>query len=68
MRLYEPLWYIKLMEEKLVKFTVYLEEEVLEALEEAAREYTAQTGKRWSKAAVIRLALSEFFRQRGKLL
>jgi len=54
--------------EKLIKFSVYLEEEILDALEEAAREYTEQTGRRWSKTAVIRLALSEFFRQRGKLL
>ncbi len=54
--------------EKLVRFTVYLEEEILEALEEAAEEYTQLTGRKWSKGAVIRLALSEFFRQKGKLL
>jgi hypothetical protein len=54
--------------EKLVRFNLYLEEEVLEALEEVAREYTEETGKKWSKAAVIRLALSEFFTRRGRLI
>lgn len=54
--------------EKLVKMTVYLEEEALEALEEFAEIYTAETGKRYSRGAVIRVALSEFFTNRGKLL
>ena len=55
-------------EEKLFKTSVYLEEEVLEALEEFAETYTKETGKRWSKGAVIRLALSEFFARQGKIL
>lgn len=54
--------------DKLIRFTVYLEEEMLEALEEFAQEYTKETGKRWTKGAVIRLALSEFFTRRGKLI
>lgn len=54
--------------EKLVKMTVYLEEEALEALEEFADIYTAETGRRYSRGAVIRVALSEFFTNRGKLL
>ena len=54
--------------EKLVKTSLYLEEEVLEALEEAASEYTKETGKKWSRGAVVRLALSEFFSRRGKIL
>jgi hypothetical protein len=54
--------------EKLVRFTLLVEEEVLEALEEAAKEYTEETGKKWSKAAVARLALSEFFTRRGRLI
>lgn len=54
--------------EKLVKMTVYLEEEALDALEEFAEIYTAETGKRYSRGAVIRVALSEFFTNRGKLL
>ena len=54
--------------EKLRKTSVYLEEEVLEALEEAAREISRETGKKWSKGAVIRVALSEFFSKRGKIL
>lgn len=54
--------------EKLVKITVYLEEEVLDAIEELQDEYSKETRKKWSKGAVIRLALSEFFTKRGKML
>ena len=54
--------------EKLTKTSVYLEEEVLEALEEAADELSKETGKKWSKGAVIRIALSDFFTRRGKML
>ena len=54
--------------EKLKKTSVYLEEEVLEALEEAALELEKETGMKWSKGAVIRLALSDFFTRRGKML
>lgn len=51
--------------EKLVKTSVYLEEEMLEVLDEFARKYTKETGKRWSRGAVVRLALSEFFARQG---
>lgn len=54
--------------EKLVKLSVHLETEVLEALDELAAEYTREMGQRWSKGAVIRLALSEFFSRRGRIL
>jgi hypothetical protein len=54
--------------EKLVKTTVYLEEEVIEALEELAEEYSKNTGRRWSKGGVVRVALSDFFSRRGKIL
>ena len=54
--------------EKLIKTSVHLEEEVLEALEELAEEYSGETGQKWSRGAVIRLALSEFFSRRGKIL
>jgi len=54
--------------EKLVKTSVYLEEEVMEALRETSRELQAETGMRWSKGAVIRLALSDFFTRRGRIL
>ena len=55
-------------QEKLIKTTVYLEEEVLEALTELAKDYAIETGQKWSKGAVIRVALSEFFSKRGKIL
>ena len=54
--------------EKLVKTTVHLEAEVMEALEEVAKEYLQETGQKWSRGAVIRVALSEFFSRRGKIL
>jgi hypothetical protein len=54
--------------EKLVKTSVYLEEEVLEALGETARELEKDTARKWSKGGVIRLALSDFFTRRGKML
>ncbi len=54
--------------EKLIKTTVYLEEEVLEELERLAGEYSDETGKTWSRGGVIRLALGEFFARRGKIL
>ena len=54
--------------EKLIKISVSLEEEVLEALEEFAEMYAKETGQKWSRGAVIRVALSEFFSRRGKIL
>ena len=54
--------------EKLIKISVSLEEEVLDALEEFAETYSKETGRRWSRGAVIRVALSEFFSRRGKIL
>lgn len=54
--------------EKLVKTSVYLEDEVIEALEETALELEKETGRKWSRGAVIRVALSDFFTRRGKIL
>lgn len=59
---------MKQEQEKLVKTTVNLEEEVIEALDELAVEYSKETGQKWSRGAVIRLALSEFFSRKGKIL
>ena len=55
-------------QEKLRKFTVNLEEEVLEALTDTAIELEKETGMKWSRGAVIRLALSDFFTRKGKIL
>jgi hypothetical protein len=54
--------------EKLVKTTVFLEEEAVEALDELKEEFTARTGKRWSRGAVVRVAVAEFFSRRGKII
>lgn len=55
-------------QEKLKKISISIEEEVLEAIEELAEEYSKETCRKWSKGAVIRVALSEFFSKRGKIL
>lgn len=54
--------------EKLKKISISIEEEVIEALEELVKEFSKDTGQKWSKGAVIRLALSEFFTKRGRML
>ena len=53
--------------EKLVKVTRYLEEDHIEGLDRAAQEYSSLLGQRWSRGAVVRLALSDFFSRRGEI-
>jgi hypothetical protein len=53
--------------EKLVKVTLYLEEDHVEALDKAAKEYSKLLKQRWSRGAVVRLALSDFFSKRGEI-
>ncbi len=53
--------------EKLVKVTLYLEEDHVEALDKAADEYSRLLTQRWSRGAVVRLALSDFFSRRGEI-
>lgn len=57
-----------MVKERLIKTTVYIEEEVKEALEELAEKLTGETGRKWSSSGVIRLALSEFFSGKGKII
>lgn len=51
--------------EKLVKVSLYLEDDHIEALDDAAEEYSKLLGQRWSRGAVVRLALSDFFSRKG---
>ena len=51
----------------LVEVTLLLEDEHLDALDEAAAELTRDLGQTWDRGAVVRLALSEFFSRRGKI-
>ena len=51
----------------LVEVTLLLEDEHLEALDEAAAELTKELKQPWDRGAVVRLALSEFFSRRGKI-
>ena len=51
----------------LVEVTLLLEDEHLDALDEAAEELTRDLKQPWDRGAVVRLALSEFFSRRGKI-
>jgi hypothetical protein len=51
----------------LVEVTLLLEDEHLDALDEAAAELTKDLKQAWDRGAVVRLALSEFFSRRGKI-
>ncbi len=53
--------------ETLKPFTVYLEDEQLEAIEKLAEELRKTYGPKWTKGAVIRLAISQFLTQRGQI-
>jgi len=51
----------------LVEVTLLLEDEHLDALDEAAAELSGELKQPWDRGAVVRLALSEFFSRRGKI-
>ncbi len=51
----------------LVEVTLLLEDEHLDALDEAAAEISKELRQSWDRGAVVRLALSEFFSRRGKI-
>jgi hypothetical protein len=51
----------------LVEVTMLLEDEHLDALDEAAAELSKELKQPWDRGAVVRLALSEFFSRRGKI-
>jgi hypothetical protein len=51
----------------LVEVTLLLEDEHLDALDEAAAEFSKELKQPWDRGAVVRLALSEFFSRRGKM-
>ncbi len=51
----------------LVEVTLLLEDEHIDALDEAAAEISKELKQTWDRGAVVRLALSEFFSRRGKI-
>ncbi|HEX9021476.1 MAG TPA: hypothetical protein VF903_09460 [Nitrospirota bacterium] len=51
----------------LVEVMLLLEDEHLDALDEAAAELSRELRQPWDRGAVVRLALSEFFSRRGKI-
>jgi hypothetical protein len=54
--------------EELREITIFLEEEQIEAVDELARNLTKELNQQWDRGAVIRLALSEFFSKKGKII
>jgi len=55
-------------EHGLVEVTIELEDEHIPALDEVAAELTKELKQTWDRGAVVRLALSEFFSRRGKIM
>jgi hypothetical protein len=44
-----------------------LEEEHIEHLDELAKEYSKTLGQRWTRSAVVRLAVGDFLTKLGKI-
>ncbi len=51
----------------LKRCTIYLEDEHLEIIDDLAKEYTRKLGQRWTRSAVVRLAVSDFLTKIGKI-
>jgi hypothetical protein len=54
-------------EEELRRCSVLLEEEHIEHLDELAKEYSKTLGQRWTRSAVVRLAVGDFLTKLGKI-
>lgn len=54
--------------EKLRRLTIYLEEGQVEALDEVAEELMNKQGGRWSRSAVVRLAVNQFLISQGRMV
>ena len=50
-----------------VKFALGRQADHVEALDRAARQYSRMLGTKWSRGAVVRLALSDFFSRKGEI-
>jgi hypothetical protein len=55
-------------EEELRRCCVFLEEEHIEYLDELAKEYSKTLGQRWTRSAVVRLAVGDFLTKLGKII
>jgi len=53
--------------EVIVRCTLYLEDEHIEHLDELAKEYSKTLGQRWSRSAVVRLAVGDFLTRIGRI-
>jgi hypothetical protein len=53
--------------EEIVRCTLYLEDEHIEHLDELAKEYSKALGQRWTRSAVVRLAVGDFLTKIGRI-
>ncbi len=53
--------------EELRRCSVFLEAEHIEHLDELAKEYSRTLGQRWTRSAVLRLAVGDFLTKIGRI-
>lgn len=53
--------------EELIRCTIFLEEEHIESLDELAKEFSKNLGQRWTRSAVVRLAVGNFLTNMKKM-
>lgn len=54
--------------EELKRCTIFLEADSIEYLDELARRYAKELGQRWTRSAVVRLAVGDFLTRMGKII
>lgn len=54
--------------EALQQCTILLEEEQIEAIDELAKEFQKNLGQRWTRSAVVRLAVGSFLTNMKKIV
>lgn len=53
---------------ELKRCTVFLESDHIESLDELARRYSKELGQRWTRSAVVRLAVGDFLTRMGRIV
>ncbi|HBR17036.1 MAG: hypothetical protein A3G39_07985 [Deltaproteobacteria bacterium RIFCSPLOWO2_12_FULL_43_16] len=53
--------------EELIRCTIFLEEEHIEALDELAKEFSKNLAQKWTRSAVVRLAVGNFLTNMKKM-
>jgi hypothetical protein len=55
-------------QEELQRCTIFLEEEQVEAIDELAKEFQKNLGQKWTRSAVVRLAVGNFLTNMKKMV